>query len=185
MKKKLYSTKTIVATGLGAALFLVLFMFVKIPSPVPETNIQIAYGISTFFGALFGPICGGLVAFVGHALNDLLSYGSAWWSWIIASGVAGVFAGFAYFKLDLENGQKPGVMFFVWNIVGHAVAWLLVAPVLDIVLYGEPKELVFVQGVTAFAINAIASVVVGAILAFAYAATRTKKGSLEAEKEEE
>ena len=32
-----FSTKTIVATGLGAAVFLVLFMYVKIPSPVPAT----------------------------------------------------------------------------------------------------------------------------------------------------
>ena len=181
MKKSLFSTKTIVATGLGAALFLVLFMFVKVPSPVPETNIQFAYGISTFFGALFGPICGGLVAFVGHALNDLISYGSAWWSWIIASGVAGVFAGIAYFKTDLEEGKKPGLAFFLWNIIGHAVAWLLVAPVLDIVMYGEPSDLVFVQGITAFIINALSSVIVGAILAFAYSATRTSKGSLDKE----
>ena len=47
------ATKTIVATGLGAALFMVLFMFVKVPSPVPETNLQIAYGVSAFFAALF------------------------------------------------------------------------------------------------------------------------------------
>lgn len=39
MKKELFSTKTIVATGLGGALFMVLFMFVKVPSPVPETNL--------------------------------------------------------------------------------------------------------------------------------------------------
>ena len=30
------STKTIVATGLGAAIFTLLFMYVKIPSPVPK-----------------------------------------------------------------------------------------------------------------------------------------------------
>ena len=32
-----------------------MFMFVKVPSPVPETNLQIAYGVSAFFAALFGP----------------------------------------------------------------------------------------------------------------------------------
>lgn len=181
MKKSLFSTKTIVATGIGAALFLVLFMFVKIPSPIPETNIQIAYGIAAFFGALFGPIAGGLIAFVGHALNDFLSYGSCWWSWIIASGVAGVFSGLAYFKTDLEHGKKPTVSFYVYNVVGHLVAWLLVAPVLDIVMYGEPANLVFVQGITAFIINALAAVVVGAILSIVYAQTRTKSSSLDKE----
>lgn len=181
MKKSLFSTKTIVATGIGAALFLVLFMLVKIPSPVPETNVQIAYGVSTFFGALFGPICGGLVAFIGHALNDYIQYGSPWWSWIIASGIAGVFAGLAYFKCDLENGKLPSVWFYVYNIVGHALAWLIVAPGLDILMYSEPTSLVSAQGIAAFIINSIASLVVGTILSIAYAKTRTSKGSLDKE----
>ena len=60
--KKLFEfkTKTIVATGLGAALFTLLFMYVKIPTGIPETDIQTAYGIGAFFAALFGPIAGGL-----------------------------------------------------------------------------------------------------------------------------
>ena len=37
MKK--FSVKTIVAIGIGAALFFVLGRFVAIPSPVPNTNI--------------------------------------------------------------------------------------------------------------------------------------------------
>ena len=67
--KKLFEfkTKTIVATGLGAALFTLLFMYVKIPTGIPETDIQTAYGIGAFFAALFGPIAGGLIAFIGHA----------------------------------------------------------------------------------------------------------------------
>lgn len=42
--KKLFEfkTKTIVATGLGAALFTLLFMYVKIPTGIPETDIQTA-----------------------------------------------------------------------------------------------------------------------------------------------
>ena len=180
-KRSIFSTKTIVATGLGAALFLVLFMYVKIPSPVPETNFQLAYGVSTFFGALFGPIAGALIAFIGHALNDFLSYGSPWWSWVIASGVAGLFSGLAFFSFNLEEGDKPGVMFYVWNIVGHIVAWLVVAPLLDYVIYSEPLNLLAAQAGIAVVINTISSVVVGTLLCIAYANTRAKKGSLDKE----
>ena len=69
--KKMFqvSTKTIVATGLGAALFAVLFMYVKVPTGIPETDIQTAYGLGSFFAVLFGPIAGGLIAFIGHALD--------------------------------------------------------------------------------------------------------------------
>ncbi len=177
-----WNTKTIVATALGAALFLVLFYLVKIPSPIPNTNIQIAYGITTFFGALFGPIAGFLVGFVGHALNDAIAGFGVWWSWVIASGVAGFISGLAYLKLDLEHGQKPGLMFFVWNIIAHFVAWCLVAPALDVLIYSEPFDYVFfMQGPTSFLIDCLSALVVGSILVYAYAATRSSKGSLDKE----
>ena len=98
------STKTIVATGLGAAIFTLLFMYVKIPSPVPETSFQTAYGVSSFFATLFGPIAGGLIAFIGHAISDAVQYGSPWWSWVIASGVASFIFGFAYKTQRLKKG---------------------------------------------------------------------------------
>ena len=43
MKK--FSVKTIVAIGIGAALFFVLGRFVAIPSPVPNTSISVQYGL--------------------------------------------------------------------------------------------------------------------------------------------
>ena len=180
MKKSLFSTKTIVATGLGGALFMVLFMFVKVPSPIPETNLQIAYGISAFFGLLFGPIAGGLIAFIGHALSDFLSYGSPWWSWVVASGVAGAIGGMTYLKskTDIEQGEFDFKSFINWNVIANAVAWVIVAPVLDIVIYAEPVNLVFTQGIVAFIMDAIVVIVVGGALAFAYAKTKTKEGSL-------
>ena len=76
MKKKLFglNTKTLVGTALGAALFTVLFMYVKIPTGIPETQIQSAYGIGGFFAAMFGPIAGFLIAFIGHALSDIVHF---------------------------------------------------------------------------------------------------------------
>ncbi len=37
---------------------MLLFMYVKIPSPVPDTSIQTAYGLGAFMATLFGPIAG-------------------------------------------------------------------------------------------------------------------------------
>lgn len=181
--KKLFSvsTKTIVATGLGAAIFMLLFMFVKVPSPVPETNFQTAYGIAGFFGALFGPIAGGLIAFIGHALSDFAQYGAPWWSWVVASGVSGFIFGLAYKYVDAEKGSltvKDAVVFNVIQIIGNIIAWIVVAPLLDIIIYAEPVSLVFAQGGIAALMNAISCGVIGTILLFIYSATRTKKGSL-------
>ncbi|MGL4485334.1 MAG: ECF-type riboflavin transporter substrate-binding protein [Anaerovoracaceae bacterium] len=176
------TTKTIVAIGIGAAIFALLFMFVKIPSPIPETSFQSAYGISAFFGTVFGPIAGMLIAFIGHALSDSIQYGSPWWSWVIASGVSGFIFGLAYKRTRVEEGEFKGkdiLIFNVIQIIGNVLAWVVVAPVLDIVIYKEPVNLVFTQGAIACGMNIVSAGVIGTILLIAYAATKSKKGSLE------
>lgn len=183
-KKSLFSTKTMVATALGAALFFVLFAYVKIPSPIPETNFQLAYGVSAFFGCLFGPVASCLIAFIGHTLNDFIFYGSAWWSWIIASGIAGLASGFAFYYTNLEEGEfnkKTVLAIIAINVIGCAIAFLLVAPGLDVLIYAEPAGKVFLQGLTAFLADGISSIVVCLLLSATYAKTRTKSGSLDQE----
>lgn len=175
------TTKTIVATGLGAAIFMLLFMYVKVPSPIPETSFQTAYGISAFFGTIYGPIAGGLIAFIGHGLSDAIQYGSPWWSWVIASGVAGFTFGLAYKNTRVEEGEfksKDIIKFNLIQVIGNLIAWLVVAPVLDIVIYAEPVKLVFIQGAIAALMNSISAGVIGTFFLIAYAATKTKKGSI-------
>lgn len=184
--KKLFTfnTKTLVATGLGAALFTLLFMFVKVPTGIPETSIQTAYGIGAFFSALFGPVAGFLIAFIGHALSDAIQYGSPWWSWVVASGITCFIIGFCYPKLKVDEGEfsvKDAVMFNVFQIVANAIAWIVVAPVLDIVIYSESPSVVFVQGVVAAISNAVSCGVIGTVLLVLYSKTRSKKGSLSQE----
>lgn len=181
--KKLFEfkTKTIVATGLGAALFMLLFMYVKVPTGVPETDIKTAYGVGAFFAALFGPIAGGLIAFIGHAIADALQYGSPWWSWVIASGVSCFAIGFVYPKLKAEEGEferKDLVIFNIYQVLANIAAWILIAPILDIVIYKEPVNLVFAQGAVAALTNAVSCGVIGSILLILYSKTRSKKGSL-------
>ena len=183
MNKKLFDfkTKTIVATGLGAALFMLLFMYVKVPTGIPETQIQTAYGVGGFFAALFGPIAGGLIAFIGHFLSDSVQYGSAWMSWVIASVVTCVIIGMVYPKLAVEEGRfdkKDMILYNVYQIVGNIIGWVIVAPVLDIVIYAEPVNLVFTQGVVAAICNAVSAGVIGTILLKLYSKAHASKGSL-------
>jgi energy-coupling factor transport system substrate-specific component len=175
------NTRTIVAIGIGAAIFTLLFMYVKIPSPIPSTSFQTAYGLGAFFAVLFGPLAGALIQFIGHALSDAVQFGSPWWSWVIASGIAGLVFGFAFKRTKVEEGEfktRDIITFNIIQIVGNVIAWVIVAPVLDIVIYQEPVNLVFTQGVTAAIMNLISVGVIGTLLLVAYAATRTKRGSL-------
>ena len=179
MKKGLFSTKMLVATGLGAALFMVLFK-ISIPSPIPNTNFQLAYALSGFFGTIFGPVCSALVAFIGHALNDATAGWGIWWSWVIASGVSGLIMGLNYYKVDFSKGfgKKEIITFNVIQIIANVVAWLVVAPVLDILIYAEPVAYSFTQGLWAAPMNALSTGVVGTLLLVAYASRQVKEGSL-------
>ncbi|MCQ2438811.1 MAG: ECF-type riboflavin transporter substrate-binding protein [Oscillospiraceae bacterium] len=182
MKKS--SVQTIVAIGIGAALFFVLGRFVAIPSPVPNTNISIQYGLLAFMAALFGPVAGILIGLIGHALIDF-SYGwGVWWSWVIASGVFGGIMGLVGKKFKLnegEFGKAAIVKFNLIQLVGHVICWGAVAPVLDILIYAEPVEKLFAQGLVSAVANIVTTAVVGTLLCLAYAAAKPKKGSLKAE----
>ena len=79
---------------------------------------------------------------------------------------------------DGEFGKKDIILFNVYQIIGNAIAWIIVAPILDILIYAEPANLVFTQGVVAAISNAISSGVIGTILLVLYSRTRSKKGSL-------
>lgn len=179
MKK--FSVKTIVAIGIGAALFFVLGRFVAIPSPVPNTSISVQYGLLAFLSVVYGPIAGALVGFIGHTLIDF-SYGwGVWWSWVIASAVFGLLVGLGAKLLKMketEMGLMGLLKFNIVQIVSHVICWGGVAPVLDILMYNEPLDKLFVQGLVAGTSNAVTTAIVGSLLCIAYAATKTKAGSL-------
>ena len=154
--------KNVVAIGIGAALFFVLGRFVAIPSPV----------------------AGGLIGFIGHTLVDLSWGGSPWWSWVITSAFVGVVIGVFAKKLNVQEGEfgKGEVTIFVIaNVVAHVIGWVVVAPVLDILIYAEPANKVFAQGAFAAVSNTITGAVVGGLLILAYTKTIAKKGSLDQE----
>lgn len=179
MKK--FSVKTIVAIGIGAALFFVLGRFVAIPSPVPNTNLSVQYGLLAFMAVVYGPIAGALVGFIGHTLIDFSFGWGIWWSWVIASGVFGLLMGIFSKTLKMEEGEigKKGLIKFnIAQVICHAVCWIVVAAILDILMYAEPVSKAFLQGVTGCVLNALTTAIVGSLLCVAYAATKPKAGSL-------
>lgn len=62
--------------------------------------------------------------------------------------------------------------------MANIISWVIVAPVLDIVVYAEPVNPVFTQGIVAAICNAVSAGVIGTILLLLYSRTRAKKGSL-------
>ncbi|WP_010257287.1 ECF-type riboflavin transporter substrate-binding protein [Treponema primitia] len=183
MANKVISVRTVVAVGIGAALFFVLMRFVAIPSGVPNTNLNLASAILTVFAAIFGPLAGFLISFIGHTLTDL-TWGGVWWSWVIADAVYGLLIGLFWKLYKIEEGEfglKNAIIFNVIQILANAVAWLAIAPTLDILIYQEPADKVYLQGLVAGGLNSVVILILGTLLAFGYSRTKVKAGSLKAE----
>ncbi|EHJ07481.1 ECF-type riboflavin transporter substrate-binding protein [Staphylococcus simiae] len=184
MNKQGISVKTIVAIGIGAAVFVILGRFVVIPTGFPNTNIETSYAFLSLISVIFGPFAGLMIGLIGHAVKDFTTYGSAWWSWVICSGIIGFLYGWIGLKINLSSGQfskKAMVYFNVAQVVANIVCWAIIAPFLDILIYSEPANKVFTQGMISAVLNIISVGIIGTLLIKAYAATQIKKGSLHKE----
>lgn len=183
MTNKLLSIKTIVAIGIGSAVFMILGRFASIPTGIPNTEIQTAYAFLALMALIYGPLAGVLIGFIGHTLKDL-TYGTPWFSWIIASAIVGLIIGLAWNKININEGElskKKIIGFNICQVIANAVAWFLVAPTLDIVIYAEPANKVYLQGIVAGISNMITVGIIGTILLVLYSKTRVKQGSLDKE----
>lgn len=181
MKTK-FGIKEVVAIGIGTALFVVLTN-VQVPfGIIPNTALQSRVAILTFFASVFGPVVGGAIGLIGHALGDALFYGGVWWSWVFPDALFGIVVGLFASKYAIREGGfangKTIVFFNVVQVIGNALAWIGLAPLLDILIYAEPAAKVFTQGVLAFVGNIVVAGVLGTLLATAYSKVGAKSSSL-------
>ena len=180
MNKNQSTTTKIVAVGIGAAVFFILGRFLSIPIGIPNTSLETTYPFLALMSALFGPVVGGLIGLIGHGVKDLLTYG-LWISWVISSGITGFGYGLAAKKINISNGifEKSAIIRFnIGQLLTNILAWAVVAPVLDILIYSEPANKVFVQGIVAALTNSLAVAILGTLLIIAYTKTQTAENSL-------
>ena len=183
MKSKL-GIKEVVAIGIGTALFVALTE-VQIPLGfIPNTALQPRAALLAFMAAVFGPVVGGAIGLIGHALGDALFYGSVWWSWVFPDAVFGIVVGLFAAKYAAKEGgfdKKAMVLFNVVQVISNVVAWIVVAPLLDVLIYKEPFNKVLVQGVFACLGNVIIVGILGTLIAVGYSKIGAKSSSLSKE----
>ncbi|BCN31218.1 ECF-type riboflavin transporter substrate-binding protein [Anaeromicropila herbilytica] len=182
MKKS--DIRSVAAIGIGTALFILLTLAAIPVGFIPNTQLQTRVAFLTFMSAIFGPVVGGAIGFLGHAIADASFYGGVWWSWVIPEGVYGIIIGIFALKFKIEDGGfglKETVLFNIAQVVANIIAWIVIAPILDIVIYAEPANKVFAQGATSALLNIITVAIIGTILTKAYSKVKSKTSSLSVE----
>ncbi|RDY23653.1 ECF-type riboflavin transporter substrate-binding protein [Romboutsia maritimum] len=184
MNNSKFSIRTIVAIGIGSAVFMILGRFGSIPSGIPNTNIETSYAYLALMSILYGPLAGFLIGLIGHGLKDLVFYGMPWFSWVISSSVMGLIIGLVCKKVKVNDGKfgkKQIIIFNLTQIIANIIAWFVVAPTLDIFIYAEPADKVFIQGAIGGTSNIITVAILGTLILSTYSKTKIKTGSLRIE----
>ena len=61
MHTKGLSVKNVVAIGIGSAIYVILARFTSIPTPIPNTNIELVFPFLALFASIYGAKVGFIV----------------------------------------------------------------------------------------------------------------------------
>lgn len=176
--------KSIVAIIVGMVLYFVLGRYIAISIPGTNEAANIQGSILAVFGIIYGPIVGVLIGFLGQLFIEASWFGVALqsytWSSIIAAAVFGYLIGLASKTINIGNKRFSGkkiILFNIIQVIANAVAWFVVATILNVLIYKQSLGRQLVQSLITWGINVIIVAIAGTLLLMIYAKTRRKKQS--------
>ena len=179
-----WNTMTLVAVAVGAALFGVLMVFGSIPV-FANTYLTSAMVIPVIVGGLFGPLPAFASLLIGNFVADLIGGWGFWFDWSVGNGVLGLFVGaLPLYGARIDEGVflvQHAIIYAVCCIVGNAIAFGIITPVMTSLFYAADLEITFLQAFAAGISNTIVLVVIGIPLLFLLANRYKKRSNLKEE----
>jgi len=176
-----WNTKTVVGVAIGAALFGVLMNFGSI-KVFTNTNLTTAMLVSVIVGGMFGPLPAFVAAGVGNVIADLIGGWGLWFDWSVGNAVLGLFVGaLPLYGAKIEDGiftAKQMIIYTILCIIGNALAFGVVTPILTAVFYGGELTITFLQSLTGGISNCAVLIIIGIPLLKAMAARNARKSNL-------
>lgn len=159
-----WNTKTIVGVAIGAALFGVLMVFGGI-KVFTNTSLTSAMIVVVVVAALFGPLPAAVAAGIGNVIADLIGGWGFWFDWSIGNFVLGFFVGLLpIYGAKISDGiftVKHAVIYVITVIVGNAIAFGVVTPLLTYLFYSSELTITWMQAFSAIVSNGIVLTVIG------------------------
>lgn len=179
-----WDTKTIVGVAVGVALFGVLMVYGSI-TVFTNTKFTIAMVVPVIVGGLFGPLPAALAAGLGNVLADLIGGWGFWFDWSIGNAVLGLIVGsLKLYGANIEEGvftPKQMVIYVICCIVGNALAFGVVTPIMTTLFYGGELEITFIQSLAGGISNTAVLVIIGIPLLKAMAVRNARGTNLSKE----
>jgi len=175
---------TLVAVAIGAALFGVLMVFVSFPV-FTNTYLTAAMVIPVIVGGLFGPLPAFATLLIGNFVADLIGGWGFWFDWSVGNGVLGLFVGaLPLYGARIDEGiftVKHAIIYAICCVVGNAVAFGVVTPIMTSIFYAADLEITFIQALASGIANIAILIIVGIPLLFLFASRYKKRSNLKEE----
>ena len=159
-----WNTKTIVAVAIGAALYGVLMDFGSI-QVFTNTSLTTAMIVPVLIGGLYGAVPACVAAGVGNVLADLIGGWGMWFDWSVGNAVMAFCVGLLpVYGAKIRDGiftVKHALIYALCCVLGNAIAFGLVTPILTALFYGSDLDITFLQAIAASVSNIIVLVVIG------------------------
>jgi len=165
-KKSLHPVRMVAVTVIGTALYGVGGLL-TIPI-FANTTMKPAIAILALFAAVYGPIIGFLVGFLGQWLTDLFAGLGIWPIWMLGSGIVGIAIGLfkKLSKDSVAHGElrRSGVaLFILFSFLGNFIGYM-VSALLEHLIYAEPMDNVITQQIIVAFANTIVTAILGTLL---------------------
>ena len=176
-----WNTKTVVGVAIGAALFGVLMNFGSI-KVFTNTNLTTAMLVSVIVGGMFGPLPAFVAAGVGNVIADLIGGWGLWFDWSVGNAVLGLFVGaLPLYGAKIEDGiftVKQMIIYIILCVLGNALAFGVVTPIMTALFYGGELTITFLQSLTGGISNCAVLIIIGIPLLKLMAARNARKSNL-------
>ena len=179
-----WNTITLVSVAVGAALFGVLMVFGSIPI-FTNTYLTSAMIVPVVVGGMFGSLPAFTTMLLGNVLADLIGGWGFWFDWSIGNGVLGLFIGaLPLYGAKIDEGifgVKHAIIYAVLCIIGNAIAFGIVTPIMTSLFYSADLEITFIQAFASGVSNTAVLVIVGIPLLILLANRFKKRSNLKEE----
>jgi len=179
-----WNTITLVSVAVGAALFGVLMVFGSIPV-FTNTYLTTAMIVPVIVGGMFGSLPAFATMLIGNMLADLIGGWGFWFDWSIGNGILGLFIGaLPLYGAKIDEGifnVKHAIIYAVLCIIGNAIAFGIVTPIMTSIFYSADLEITFIQAFASGVSNTAVLVIVGIPLLFLLANRFKKRSNLKEE----
>lgn len=183
-----WNTKTVVVIAIGAALFGVLMNFGGI-TVVSNTKLTTAMLIPVIVGAMYGPVPAFVACLVGNTIADLIGGWGFWFDWSIGNGVLGFIVGLLpLYGARINDGIfkiRHAVVYAVLCVLGNALAFGVITPILTTAFYGGELEVTFVQALAGGIGNTAILIILGIPIIVALAKRNARSNNLKLDEKEE